>query len=344
MKKTLSILTAGILAFSCTNRDIEFDDYEYQSIYFPFQSPVRTIILGDESVGDNAIDLEHAFSIGVTMGGVYENNKDRVVEVALAPELAENIRNADGDTLEILPAEYYTADFSQVVIPKGSFVGKIRVDLNDIFFEDPLSTSTHYVIPVRITDAGEDTVLSGVPIPIDTVAENDPRIPDHWEIQPQDYTIFGVKYINETHGMYLLRGARTNTATDSVTSYSARFLTSNSMTRLSTVSLTENVMNIVGGTNKGGTYQMRLTFNNANKTVTVSQLDTTTVAVNGSGVYFSQDDAESEGYNGIKHRTVYLDYTYFDPADSTSYNAKDSLVFADTDVTFEDFDVIVFEP
>ncbi len=71
--------------------DMEFDDFDYQSIYFPYQSPVRTLILGDESVGDNSIDLEHAFSIGVSMGGAYENRKERIVTVEYAPELGENV-------------------------------------------------------------------------------------------------------------------------------------------------------------------------------------------------------------------------------------------------------------
>ena len=342
MKKTISLLITGIVAFGCSNVDIEFDDYEYQSIYFPFQTPVRTIVLGDESVGNNSIDLEHAFSIGVTMGGVYENKKDRVVTVEYAPELGQNITAGPGDTLEVLPAEYYEADFSTVVIPSGSFVGKIRVDLKDIFFEDPLSATTHYVIPVRITAAGEDTILSGIPIPIDTVDVPDPRIEEHWDVPPKNYTLFGIKYINELHGMYLLRGSRTNMTTNEVTNYSARFLTDNTMTMLSTVSLTENAMNIVGGTNTGGKYSMLLTFNKGSKTITVSQKDTTSVVASGTGVYYTKDDSGSEGYNGAKHRTIYLDYTF--EGDSVSYAVKDSLVFVDTDVVFEEFSVNVFEP
>ena len=49
MKKILIVLFTGILIFSCTNKDIEFDDFKYQSIYFPYQMPIRTIILGDEA-------------------------------------------------------------------------------------------------------------------------------------------------------------------------------------------------------------------------------------------------------------------------------------------------------
>ncbi|MFC2116384.1 DUF5627 domain-containing protein [Bacteroidota bacterium] len=342
MKKTLSILIVAIVTFSCSNHDIEFDDYDYQSIYFPYQTPVRTIILGDESVGDNSIDLEHAFSIGVTMGGAYENKTDRIVTVEYAPELGENIYIIPKDTLEleVLPAGYYVADFDKIVIPAGEFSGKMRVDLNDAFFEDPLSATTHYVIPARITGAERDTVLSGVPSPFVDVP--DPRIAEDWLVVPKDYTLFGIKYINETHGAYLLRGQRIATATNDTATYSKRFITDNNMTKLSTLSLTENVMDISGGTFTGDFWGILLTFNKDSKTVTVSQKDATTVGASGTGVYYTKDDNESEGFNGKKRKTIYLDYT-LDQA-GIIYAVKDSLVFVDTDIVFEEFIVNVIVP
>ncbi len=338
MKKTLSILIAGIVAFGCSNKDVEFDDYEFQSIYFPYQTPVRTIILGDESVGDNAIDLEHAFSIGVTMGGAYENNENRIVSVEYAPELAENITDEDGNILEVLPTGYYEAVFDQIIIPSGEFAGKMRVDLKDAFFDDSLSTTTHYVIPLRITDAAEDIILSGEPF----IDDPDPRVAEDWNVVPKDYTLFGIKYINETHGMYLLRGSRINSSTNEEFTYSERFVTDNIMTKLSTLSLTENVMDIVGGTFTGNFYRILLTFNEDNKTVTVSQVDETSAEVTGTGVYYTKEDPEAESFNGFKHRTVYLDYTVVAPG--KDYYIKDSLVFADTDVVFEEFNVLVVDP
>lgn len=325
----------GVLS-GCTNEDITFDDYGYQSVYFPYQAPVRTLVLGDEALGDNTIDRERSFSIGVTMGGAYYNKKDRAVEVAYAPELMTNVTNGGGDPMALLPPSYYEADFGTITIPEGSFAGTMRVDLTDAFFADPLSTTTHYVIPVRIT-AAQDSVLSGVP---SSFAEDpDPRVGDDWAIAPKDYTLFAIKYINEMHGMYLLRGKRTNTVTEESTTYSGRFLTDNNMTKLSTVSLTENVMNIVGGTNSGGAYRMLLTFDHDSQEVNVSQLDGTTVVSNGGGVYFTKDDPEAESYNDASHRTIYLDYTYEDGG--VTYAVKDSLVFVDTDVVFEEFEINV---
>ena len=90
------------------------------------------------------------------------------------------------------------------------------------------------------------------------------------------------------------------------------------------------------------TFRMLLTFNHDNQTLTVSQLDSTTAEVNGTGIYYSKNEGESESYNTNKHRTIYLEYSYADGTDS--YTVNDSLVFVDTDVRFEEYTVTVFEP
>lgn len=344
MKKILYILSFMVLLFSCTNQEIEFEDFAYQSVYFPFQYPLRSLMLGDEVIGDNSIDLEHAFSIGVSVGGMYKNTKDRIVTVQFAPELASNIKDAAGNELELLPSSYYNATFDKITIPAGSFSGKMRVNLTDAFFQDPLTTGLRYVIPVKITGAGSDTVLNGRPVSF--VSSPDPRIPDHWLVQPKNYVLFGIKYINATHGVYLLRGKRTNVANpQEVVTYSARFIDNNDMTKLTTLSLTENFMATVGGTNKEATnakYSMKLSFNTANKSVAVSQRSQTTVPATGTGKFYSKNDPEAEGYNGKKHRTIYLDYTYEDGG--KTFRVNDSLVFVDTDMKFEAFAIQVVNP
>ena len=341
MKKILYLLSIVALIFGCTNQDVEFPDFAYQTVFFPYQTPVRSLSLGDEEIGDNSIDLEHAFSIGASIGGSYANTKDRVLTVKLAPELASNITDASGNALLLLPNGYYTATFDKITIPAGSFFGKMRVNLTDAFFADPLTIGLKYVLPVKITDAAGDSILSGSPI--SSIASPDPRIAANWKITPKNYVLFGVKYINPTHGVYLLRGKRTNTANAlDVVTYSKKFIDDNTMTKLTTKSLTENYMPTVGGTNTeaiNAKYSMNLTFNKANKSVVVSQKSTSTVVVSGTGKFYSKTDAQSEGYNGKKHRTIYLDYTYVDGANS--YHANDSLVFVDTDLKFEEFQVVV---
>ncbi|MCK7531227.1 MAG: DUF1735 domain-containing protein [Marinilabiliales bacterium] len=120
-------------------------------------------MLGDEVEGDNSIDLERAFSIGASIGGMYNNTKDREITVEFAPELAANINYGAGTSLQLMPATYYNATFDKIIIPAGSFFGKLRVNLTDAFFADTLATGLRYVIPLRITDAQGDSILSGKP-------------------------------------------------------------------------------------------------------------------------------------------------------------------------------------
>ncbi|NEW83578.1 MAG: DUF1735 domain-containing protein [Mariniphaga sp.] len=341
MKKIVYLLGIVALLFGCENQNVEFDDFAYQTVYFPFQTPVRSIMLGDEVIGDNSIDLEHAFSIGASIGGMYSNTKDRVLTVQLAPELASNITDASGNALKLLPSEYYNTTFDKITIPAGSFFGKMRVNLTDAFFADPLSIGLSYVVPVRITSAAGDSILSGVPLA--SVVSPDPRKVSDWITTPKNYVLFGIKYINATHGVYLLRGKRTNTTNPlDVVAYSKRFIDDNDMTKLTTKSLTENYMPTVGGTNKQASntkYIMKLTFNKDNKSVTVAQKDASSVVVNGTGKYYSKADSEAEGYNGKKHRTIYLDYNYVDGANT--FHVNDSLVYVDDDMKFEEFAVKV---
>ncbi len=54
MKKIFLILTLAIGLFSCKNFDIDHPDFNYTSGFFPYQFPVRTLVLGDYIVvGDN---------------------------------------------------------------------------------------------------------------------------------------------------------------------------------------------------------------------------------------------------------------------------------------------------
>src|SRR3546814_5693863 len=144
-----------------------------------------------------------------------------------------------------------------MVIPAGSFTGKTRIQLTYAFFQDPLTTGLHYVIPVKIVQASSgDTVLNGVPL--DYITSPDLRNAEDWLIPPKNYTLFGIKYINPIHGMYLLRGRRVNLSSggEEEIGYSARFLTDNDMTKLTTKSLTESIMTNLGGNSQGGTHAM----------------------------------------------------------------------------------------
>lgn len=75
-KITIGLALAVGMFTSCENQDISFDDFEYQTVYFANQYPVRTIELGDDMFVDNSIDNEHKFEIKATIGGLYTNKQN----------------------------------------------------------------------------------------------------------------------------------------------------------------------------------------------------------------------------------------------------------------------------
>ena len=212
MKKFIIIFFAFLFALtSChfKNFDNDFPDYEGgTSAYFPYQFPVRTIVLGDY-VFDNSNDLEHKFVISAGMGGVYENKVDRKFTVTVDETLCnDNIRfSSGGDIIRPLPSNYYSLSSTELVIPKGKMNGGIVVQLTDAFFNDPDAIKRTYVVPLRLSNPNNavDRMLTGTPL--GSVQNADPRIVSQWSVAPKDFTMFGVKYVNEYYGTYLYYGS-----------------------------------------------------------------------------------------------------------------------------------------
>ena len=196
MKKnnSLSILFAGlsiILMVSCENRPTEFPDYEYSAVYFAYQYPVRTIVLGDD-IFDNSLDNEHRCKIYATMGGVYTNTKTIDIDIEVDNSLCDNLFYEDGSAVQAMPSNYYTLAENQITL-ENSLQGGVEVQLSDAFFADALSTQNTYVIPLKMTQVmNADSILSGVP-----VTDNPSKCnANDWNILPKDYVLYCVKYIN----------------------------------------------------------------------------------------------------------------------------------------------------
>lgn len=80
MKIKLIVLIALVFSLmACENQEITKDDFGSTSVYFPYQTPVRTLVLGKYDLGFNDNDNNGRFEIGVVMSGVFENNRDRRV-------------------------------------------------------------------------------------------------------------------------------------------------------------------------------------------------------------------------------------------------------------------------
>ena len=206
--RILYIIALLLVGYGCENTENDFDDFTEQNVYFPFQYPIRTISLQEDSRVDNSVDLEKAFNIGISLGGVRSNDIDRVVTIALAPELVTGAFFDSGATNSVLlmPSNYYTLASTEVIIPKGSFSGTVKVQLTDAFFNDPLSLSVNYVIPLVIVSSNTTGILKGVTAT--GVTNPDRRLSSDWEagFTPKDFTLFGVKFINKFHGKYLHKG------------------------------------------------------------------------------------------------------------------------------------------
>ena len=204
MKKIPYLILALVLMISsCQNEDWEFPNFDYQTVYFAYQFPVRTITFG-EDVFDTSLDNEGKFRLMVTTGGVYSSPRNVSVEIEVDESLAEGLLFEEGgDDIEVLSSEYYQLSSNTVTIPRGEIAGGVEIQLTGAFFNDPRAIKNTFVLPVRITNVtNADSILSGVPI----VSNPRRAIAEDWFPAPKDFTLYAVKYINEWHGFYLRRG------------------------------------------------------------------------------------------------------------------------------------------
>lgn len=316
--------------FSCENFDIDHPDYEYTSGYFPYQFPVRTLVLGDY-IYDNSNDNAHKFVISVAMGGVYENKQDREFQIEVDESLCDNVLfGIDGDPIKSLPNSYYTlSDNSKIVIPSGKLNGGIEVQLTDAFFNDPLAIKNSYVVPIRLIGSSDvDTVLFG-----NSASPNaDPRVQGQWTVAPKNFTMFAVKYINEFHGTYFHYGQSSvkdaaNAELENTT-YSETYVENNGTLKLVTTGRHQvSVSAFLKSEVMAGEVNLVLTFDGNNCTVTAAEGAPYTVS--GTGVF------KSDAYVwGNKDRNgIELNYTVSDG--TNTYEAKDVLVARDRGVVME---------
>ena len=373
--KLIIIVAIAMSLMACENQENEFDDFGSTSVYFPFQTPVRTIIQGKYDLGFNENDNNSRFEIGVIMSGVYENGTNRSVSFELAPELIDPaaLVGVDNVNVKILPASYYTIEQeSPVTIPAGSTKGRIPVQLTDAFFDDPLSfvtenDSVNYVIPLRITGyEGLDSLLTGVP-----AVDNPIKIKaDDWVTLPKDYTLFGIKFINKYDGIYLRRGedkiAGTSekftvatgetevTVIDTSTVYRQDFVTQDELTPVLTAGRNKTVYsNLIRRADipSSGSVSLELTFDD-NEEITITNADEESdVDITGTGRFVENADE----WGGESRDAIYLEYQYQDVAIEEEYllgiillsrttlelthTVNDTLVIRDRDVKFEEFTV-----
>ena len=340
MKKLILILPVLLGLFSsCENGDWEFEDFDYQTVYFAYQSPVRTITLGEDYF-DNSLDNEHKFKIMATTGGVYENSGDIVIDFIVDDALCNNLAFEGGGDVLPMPAEYYSIVEDNIVIPSGELAGGVEVQLTDAFFDDPLALSNNYVIPVQMTSVtNADSILSGVPM-----VDNPQRgVSEDWDVAPKDYVFYAVKYINEYDGEYLRRGEDVvvglngNSALDTTIVRQEEYVVEDEVVSLGTKSLTQVEMKstVMNGNGENIDYTILLTFNEEGNCTVSTEAENYTVSGSGSFV----KDGEKNSWGGEDRDAVYLDYQ-IEFSDMT-VSVTDTLVLRDRGVGMETFATVL---
>jgi len=337
MKKLLLILFVAAGVVSCENFDIEHPDFDYTTGYFPYQFPVRTLVLGDY-IYDNTNDNAGKFVISVAMGGLYENTVDRKFAIEVDNNLCKNIRFSQaGDTIKALPSNYYTlSSGSEIVIPGGKMNGGIEVQLTDAFFADPKAIKNTYVVPIRLKSSSDvDSILSGSSL----VANPDVRIASQWINAPKNFTMFAVKYINEYHGNYFHYGSnKVKDATGAeveTTTYSTPYVENNTVAKLTTTARYQVTLPTTFRSTKiTGNYTLVLTFSGNN--ITVSAPAGSPYTISGTGAFVAKKYAwGNKSRDGIELTYKVANSTY-------TYEATEVLVARDRAVVMEVYNPVLF--
>ena len=123
---------SSFLFASCESGEQDFPDFDYQTVYFAKQYPVRTVELGNDDYVDLTLDNQHKIMIKATMGGAYDNRHDITVNFTVDPSLCEGATFKDtGDEVAVMPESYYQLASNQIVIPAGEISAGVEVQLTD---------------------------------------------------------------------------------------------------------------------------------------------------------------------------------------------------------------------
>lgn len=343
MKRTFLILFVILAVFTACNKDWEFPDYKYTTVYFPYQSPIRTLVLG-EDIYDNTLDNQGKCLIMATMGGVYENKKDVTINVVVDNSLASRLKfeRATGDDVVVMPSTYYSlGKDNKIIIPAGKVMGGMEVQLTDAFFQDPRSIDTTYVIPLRITSvSGADSVLRGrsdLPSP-------DRRKAADWVIVPKDYVLYAIKYVNPYHGTYLRRGvdvvqgANGNTSLDTTIIYHQEYVERDQVVNIVTTALDQNSLSLTTrnrGSSVNVPFQLILKFDKQGK-CTVTNPSAATYTITGNGAFVKKGDMWGNQPRDVLHLQYQVNFG------TTTHAFKDTIVMRDRGVKMETFNPVVY--
>lgn len=251
--KLLMTLLATLMLSSCYEDYI--DDYEYSSVYFSSQKPLRTVIA----------DRDMSIKVGVAIGG------KRTVDMSDYAEFQIDESLLAGTGLTLLPSKYYTlSDPSIMRVSKSTLpVADVTINFTEDFYNDANSAKQHFALPFRIVNSSLDSVLVG-----------------------KETSVVAIKYISTYHGTYYVKGSKTDVTTGKVTTYSNADLSQNIYRNLVTVNRNtlerEGLADFVYAPEKS--YErVKIEFNPDGQ-LTVGTADKCVTINNGSGTYSYDSD------------------------------------------------------
>lgn len=312
-------LLMGVIALttSCESGDNTFPDFDYTSVYFANQYPIRTVELGEDLYVDLTNDNNHMVSINAATGGAYTNSKNIIINYSVDPSLCQGLSFKGGSAIEVMPSSYYSLESENIVIPFGQIQGGVKVHLNDAFFNDPKSINCTYVIPVRINSVeGADSILS-----------------------EKNFVLYAVKFVNPWHAKYLRRGVD-NITTTSGTVRNIRhqqYVEKDEIQSVTTLGYKQAgmVIGIKDGAGKSHECNLILTFDD-NGACTVST-NTNGFTASGKGSFVIKGEKKSMG--GIDRNALYLDYSIASESLGMTVSTKDTMVVQTRNVKPEYFSV-----
>lgn len=305
MKKILAIFLLAVTLVTCYPDYIK--DFDYTSIYIPIQLDVRTFVVGEGM----------KFNIGVELGGVRDNTRDRIVTYKvdnslITPSVLDKLKGgpayiaaatANVSTLLPLPANYYSlSNPTQFVIPKGDHTGVVTIKPDSLkFLADPATIAPVYALGIRVLSADADSLLYN-----------------------KRTAVIGVKFENMFFGSYWHGGVTTvKDAADVNVVNTIRYYTQIPVSEVKTWSLksvSPYAVSVNGYSDVSSSSAPEFILNISGSNVTISSSAT--------GKYAIKPDGAST-YNQAKllqNRKIFLSYKYL-AADGNWYHAKDTLTF-----------------
>ena len=341
-----SILLMAVVAIgmctsftSCKNDDVEFPDFDYQTVYFARQHPVRTIVLGNDEVYPRDLDNAHKCEIYAVLGGVNKNKKDRHIQIVVDTTLCKGLKFSDGREVKPMPADYYKLSSNDITVKSGDIMGAVQVQLTDAFFADTMnavvsessSEKVAYVIPVCMVSA-DDSILAS-----------------------KNYTLYAVNYKNAYHGCWLSRGTdviKTTGQTDSTITRMPEYWEKADLVYVTTCGLQKSRYNVstnvsvvtVNGKKKvtnvvTKTCSLILTFDSNGHCIVST--DTPGCQATGSGQFTPHGAAKAWGDKDRDQLTLQYDVTFTYESGgatvSTTRSTSETLVMRDRQSNLVDF-------